>query len=186
VNYVVVPLDESHRRALIQLSTGAATASGLDDVHHCRRPHITLVAFEGVPRHDGYRALAHVAAAAVPFIVHASGFGFFCDDGPAGANLHLDVVRGRRLDTLQRAVCAALKRAGAEIAPWCEPERWTPHITLLDDGLAAAELGAVAAWLARRHHPSWNIPVDRFTVDLGSTARHRPELEFRLGLADPR
>jgi len=73
-------------------------------------------------------------------------------------------VRAAALDALHGRVCAALHRAGAQVAGWSEPNIWYPHITLVDRGLDPAHLGAGVAWLARRHHPSWHIPVDRLQV----------------------
>jgi 2'-5' RNA ligase len=182
VDHVVVPLDASHRDALAALGATAAAAADLDPAQHCPRPHITLVAFS--PPADSTtleQVVSSVASKASPFTVHAHGFGFFCGDHQADVNLHVDVVRGRRLNILQRSLCAALRRAGAQIAPWCEPERWTPHVTLLDHGLDAHQLGDAAAWLSRHHHPSWTIPVDRLAITGGWDHRGDPGVDLPIG-----
>ena len=179
MDHVVVPLDASHRDALAALGAAVAAAVGLDLAQHCPRPHITLVALNGLADSTTLkRVVSSVASKAAPFTVHAHGFGFFCGDHQADVNLHVGVVRGRRLDDVQRSLCSALRRAGVTIAPWCEPERWTPHVTLLDHGLDARQLGDAAAWLSRHHHPSWNIPVHRLAITGGWD--HRDEAAFDL------
>ncbi|MDP1804666.1 MAG: 2'-5' RNA ligase family protein, partial [Acidimicrobiales bacterium] len=102
-----------------------------------------------------------------PFVIHAHGYGFFTGDNPANLTLHVPVVRAEALDSLHGRLWAQLVDAGAEVAPWSAPDLWTPHLTVLDRALDPPALGAAATWLARRHHPSWSILVDRVVLTGG-------------------
>jgi 2'-5' RNA ligase len=164
VDHVVIPLDRDHGAVLAVLADDLARAAGLPAPAEDRHAHVTVVSYAGLGRSAALEAARAVAADSAPLVVHAHGYGFFTGDDPTGLSLHVPVVRTALLDALHQRVCAALHRAGAQVAGWSEPDIWSPHITLVDRGLDPARLGAGAAWLARRHHPSWNIPVDRLQV----------------------
>jgi 2'-5' RNA ligase len=127
-----------------------------------------------------------IVSATRPFLLHAHGYGFFSGDDLSDLCLHVPVVRSRPLDSLHEALRSALSTAGADIARWSEPDIWSPHITLLDRYLDAARLGLAARWLARRHHPSWDIVADRVEL-VGSWAEHdRPGHVVRMAATTTR
>lgn len=181
MDHLVIPLDEPHARVLGELAGQLLAGAELDAAGLLPTPHLTLLAFRGLDWAAAEAALAPLAAATAPFTVHAHGYGFFAAAEPAGLSLHVPVVRGARLDRLHRQACAALRCAGAEVAGWTDPEVWTPHLTVLDRGLDAERLGRAVAWLARRHHPSWRIPVDRLELTGGWPQREHPGLVLPLG-----
>lgn len=180
MDHVAIPLDADHVRALADLVGGLTVATGLAGAERSH-PHITLTAHSGEAREAALEAVEEVAAATTPFTVHAHGYGFFTGDRSSELSLHVPVVRTEALAALHRDVCAALADAGADVAPWCGPDLWSPHVTLLDRGLDPLALGEAAAWLAQRHHPSWQIPVDRLAYTGGWAERDRPADVIPLG-----
>lgn len=163
----MIPIGDDHRRAIDTLVAGAVAATGIEHLAEAPEPHVSLLAYEGVSRTAAAKAIEATLEATPPFVIHAHGYGFFTGDHPTNLTLHVPVVRAAALDRLHGELWAALRGVGAEVAPWSSPELWTPHLTLLDRALDPPALGAAAAWLARRHHPSWHILVDRVTLTGG-------------------
>jgi 2'-5' RNA ligase len=184
VDHVVIPLDGDHAAVLARLADELATAAGVPALEEGRHVHVTVVSYAGLSRRVAVEAVDAVAAGCSPFVAHAHGYGFFTGDQPSGLSLHVPVVRAGALDTLHRKVCAAIHRAGARVAGWSEPDIWSPHITLVDRGLDPVRLGAAAAWLARRHHPSWHIPVDRLQVTGGRPVPEHERVEVLFAPAE--
>ncbi|MGH9153001.1 MAG: 2'-5' RNA ligase family protein, partial [Acidimicrobiales bacterium] len=173
VDHVVLPLDDDHVRAVRGLVGGVIAATGLDGRAVRPEPHVTLLAYTGGDEAAVRGAVEALASAVAPFDVHAHGYGFFSGKEASELALHVPVVRTALLDALHRRLCAALTGAGAEVAAWCAPELWTPHVTLVDRGLHPDTLADAVAWLALRHHPSWQIPVDRLALTGGWSDRDR-------------
>lgn len=180
MDHVVLPLDADHVRAVRRLVAGIAGAAGLGGEVGRPEPHVTLIAYSGGDPVAVRAAVEDVSAAIEPFGVHAHGYGFFSGKETTELALHVPVVRTARLDALHRALCAALGGAGADVATWCAPHLWTPHVTLVDRGLTPETLAAVVAWLAGHHHPSWQIPVDRVALTGGWPERDQPADVIRL------
>lgn len=175
-----MPLDRNHLVALADLVHGVVAAVGEITID-LPEPHVTLVAHSGLDADQTRLAVAPVVAATKPFTVHAHGYGFFTGTEPSELSLHVPVARVPALDRLHRRLCAALTRAGADVAAWSRPAMWSPHVTLLDRDLDPEGLGRAVAWLAGRHHPSWELPVDRISL-VGSWAdRDRPGQQVRFG-----
>ena len=181
MDHLVIPLDRDHVDALGELVAGAAASAGLEPATVSSTPHITVIAYTGLPAGDVAAAITPVVTATAPFIVHAHGYGFFTGPEPADLSLHVPVVRGGPIDVLHRELCLALGEAGADIAPWTTPSLWSPHITLLDCGLDPPRLGRATTWLAQRHHPGWRIPIDRVAVTGGRHDRDRTDTVVLLG-----
>lgn len=181
MDHLVLPLDVSHVHVVDELIAGVAAAAGLTPPPEASDPHLTLIAHRGLDSASVASAIAAVAAATAPFTIHAHGYGFFTGPEPSDLSLHVPVVRSAPLEALHGGLCAAVRDAGADIAGWSAPEVWSPHITLLDRQLDPARLGAAAAWLAQRRHPSWRISIDRVAVTGGWAQRHRPALVLPLG-----
>jgi 2'-5' RNA ligase len=177
VDHAVIPLDGSHRDALRRLGTAVSTHIGIDEPDRCLRPHITVAAYDAFPARRVACAFTRFGRGIQPFVAHAHGYGFFSGDSNRDLSLHLDVVRAPELDVLHGCVLAALHDLGADVAPWSEPDAWSPHITLIDRALTPEALGRATAWLARRHHPSWHIPVERIAFTGGWDARDLPATE---------
>jgi hypothetical protein len=154
VDHIVIPLGRDHLGAMETLAAGAAGAAGMGYT-------------PGASGRHARRAIEAVVSTTVPFSLHAHGYGFFTGDDPPDLSLHVQVVRTAVVDTFHARLWVAITRAGADVAKWCAPDLWSPHITLLDRALDAHRLGAAAGWLARRHHPSWTIAVDRVAVTGG-------------------
>ena len=167
MDHIVIPIGHDHRRAIDALITAAGAAAGLKCANSPPDPHVSLIAYEGLSRSAAEAAVERSILVTEPFVVHAHGYGFFTGDHPANLTLHVPVVRAEALNDLHARLWAQLRQAGAEVAPWSAPDLWTPHLTLLDRALDPPALGAAAAWLARRHHPSWSIPVDRVVLTGG-------------------
>ena len=167
VDHIVIPLDRDHFQAMEVLATGAAAAAGVTRSPRASGGHVTMLAYQGLDRPAVRRAIEGVVSTTGPFSLHAHGYGFFTGDDPPDLSLHVPVVRTAVLDTFHARLWVALRRAGAEVAKWCLPDLWSPHITLLDRALNPESLGAAAGWLARRHHPSWSITVDRVALTGG-------------------
>ena len=167
MDHIVIPVGPDHRKAVAALAAGAASAAGLGTPPNGPAPHVSLLAYDHLARHEAEQAIEETVRATPPFLVHAHGYGFFTGDNPANLTLHVPVVRAPALDRLHARLWAQLRGAGADVAPWSAPDLWTPHLTILDRALDPPSLGAAAAWLARRHHPSWSIPVDRVVLTGG-------------------
>jgi hypothetical protein len=158
LDHVVVPLGSMHARAVAGLARRLRAAVG-PLAPPPTPPHVTLVSFRGLERAGAVAALRPVARAAVPCVAHAHGYGVFAGDGPGRLSLHVMVVRGPALDALHAAVRAALLRAGAVCDGITEPAVWTPHVTLLGEGLTPAVLAQAMEVLVARPHPSWEVGV---------------------------
>jgi hypothetical protein len=180
VDHLVIPLDRNHTESLIELVRSVAAAVG-EVEFDAPEPHITLVAHTGLAADAARQAVAPVIAGTRRFSVHAHGYGFFTGSEASALSLHVPVTRTPPLDELHRRTCAALRHAGADVAPWSVPARWSPHITLLDRHLDAERLGRAAAWLAARRHTSWEIPVDRVALVGGWPERDRSGEVMRFG-----
>jgi hypothetical protein len=167
VDHIVLPVGQDHRKAIHALMTAAGAPAGLEGATGERDPHVSLIAYEGLSRAAVEAAIETPLRAIEPFVLHAHGYGFFTGDHPANLTLHVPVVRAEALNSLHARLWVQLRDAGADIAPWSAPDLWTPHLTLLDRALDPSALGAAVAWLARRHHPSWSIPVDRVVLTGG-------------------
>ena len=167
MDHIVIPIGPDHRKAIDALVAGAGAAAGLASRTAAPDPHVSLFAYQGLSRAGAEAAIEASLRETEPFVIHAHGYGFFTGDHPADLALHVPVVRDRALDSLHDDVWARLRAAGAHVAPWSAPGLWTPHLTLLDRALDPVALGAAVAWLARRHHPSWSIPVDRVVLTGG-------------------
>lgn len=181
MDHIVIPIGPDHRKAIDALVAGASAAAGLASPSCGPDPHVSLLAYDGLSRGAAEAAVEATLLATPAFVIHAHGYGFFTGDNPANLTLHVPVVRAEALDGLHARLWAQLVGAGAEVAPWSAPDLWTPHLTLLDRALDPPALGAAAAWLARRHHPSWSIPVDRVVLTGGWPDRTGRELP----LGDP-
>lgn len=167
MDHIVIPIGPDHRKAIDALVAGAEAAAGIDSPTGRRNPHVSLFAYEGLSRAEAELAIEPSLRATEPFVIHAHGYGFFTGDNPVNLTLHVPIVRAEALDSLHARLWVKLRDAGADVAPWSAPDLWTPHLTLLDRALDPAALGAAAAWLARRHHPSWSILVDRVVLTGG-------------------
>lgn len=185
MDHVVIPLRGDHLRSARALAAAAAGAAGVERPPDQPAAHITLVAYQGIGRDPARRAVGAVSGATAPFVLHAHGYGFFTGDSPTDLCLHVPVVRAGALDALHAALCGAIERAGGTIATWSAPDRWSPHITLLDRVLDPARLGAAAASLAGRHHPSWTVTVDRLMLTGAWRDHDRPGDMVRLGSGRP-
>jgi 2'-5' RNA ligase len=179
VDHVVIPLDRDHVTAVAALTADAAESMGLA-VPPRSQPHVTVVAYRGLDRAAALAAVSAAVAGLAPFVLRAHGFGVFARAGHSGLSLHVPVVRNHELDHLHARVHGALAAAGVEVAGWSEPALWSPHITLLDRELRAAEVGAGITRLAARHHPSWHVPVDRLQLRGAWADREQPDDEVRF------
>ena len=151
MDHVVIPLDEDHARALarVRRRAGAATTG---------RGHITIASFTGLDQDVALAAVRRAVAQITPFFARAHGYGFFVGE-PGDANLHVPVVRDEVLGDLHASVAGGLRGSGAALAGWMADDLWSPHITVVEGGLDGDALAAAVAGLARRHHPSWRLPV---------------------------
>lgn len=155
MDHVVIPLDGSHVQAVERVAAAAGARSAGRP-----RPHITVVAHQGLASGAAHAVVVGVVRDLAPFVVHAHGYGLFTGAGEGNRSLHVPVVRTDALNELHRRVVAAVERAGGVVASWCHPDRWSPHITVLDGVSDGAHLAAAVAALAERHHPSWELLVD--------------------------
>jgi len=180
MDHVVIPLDDDHERATTSTVAAMSAAVGATIHPAQRRVHITLVAYDGISRVTAHRAVEAAVADASGFVVRAHGYGFFCGPDGQDLSLHVPVVRSPALDVLHGAIHGALVSAGAEVAGWTDPCCWSPHITLVEAGLDPDSLGACSGWLARRHHPSWRIPVNRLLIVAGGSDGEEPASIIQL------
>jgi 2'-5' RNA ligase len=184
LDHVVVPLGPMHARAVAVLARRLAPVVG-PSVCVPAVAHLTLVSFRGLARPDAVAALRPVAVAAAPFAVHAHGYGVFAGDGPNRLSLHVTVVRTSALDALHQRVRAALAGGGATLDGVTEPAVWTPHVTLLGEGLTPAVLARAIELLVARPHPSWDVEVAAMAVSRPDEPPGGDMLTFRAGAAEP-
>jgi 2'-5' RNA ligase len=166
VDHVVIPLDDDHARSLRRLRRVAQGPSRTAEASG----HVTLVAYVGLDRAGAAAAVRRAVGSIEPFFVRAHGYGFFVGD-EGDASLHVPVVRDQALNELHASVTTSLREAGAVPAGWTDPAVWSPHITVIEGGLDGDGLAAVVAALARRHHPSWRVPVSRLEIVGGRDER---------------
>jgi 2'-5' RNA ligase len=124
---------------------------------------VTVASFTELDRAVAAGVLREAVARLRPFTLRAHGFGVFAGEG-GHRTLHVQVVRGPALQELHLAVLGALEGAGATVAAWTQPDLWTPHITVLDEGPTGGGVLESIRDLATHHHPSWRIPIDRLLV----------------------
>ncbi|GMV86923.1 MAG: hypothetical protein AMXMBFR80_27760 [Dehalococcoidia bacterium] len=102
-----------------------------------------------------------VAAATRPFRLHSSGLGVF--GGPAPV-VFVTVARSPAAATLAERLDHEIQAAGyPPTAPYYGPERWVPHITLAQQNLDGADLGALLAWLASQPL-AWDLPISSLSI----------------------
>ena len=178
MDHVVIPLDQSHVHAVERLVAfaGARPSPG-------RRPHITVVAHEGLTAGAAQAVVDGLAADLAPFAVHAHGYGLFTGAGEGNRSLHVPVVRTDALNELHGRVVAAVEGAGGVVASWCDADRWSPHITVLDGVTDGSHLAAAVAALAERHHPSWEIHVTG--LECWGAEDRRPSVSGPMALNGP-
>jgi 2'-5' RNA ligase len=165
MDHVVIPLDDDHVGALRSLQRRAGVPPGAD-------AHITLVSYEGVDHDVAVDAIDAAAAGLLPLAVRAHGYGLFVGDG-CEVSVHVPVVRDDALNGLHRSVVASLRDAGASVAGWTEPARWTPHVTVASGSTTPAAVSRLVARLVGHAHPSWRVPVRELRVVGGRVALSR-------------
>jgi 2'-5' RNA ligase len=180
VDHLLLPLDPPHARAVDLLADAVAAAVGFDPGHR-PSPHITLLAFDGVPRDRAEELVRPILARTEPFEVHAHGYGLFTGTRPKDLSIHVPVARCTALDDLHRRAYTALHDAGARIEGAGLPVTWLPHVTVVDHGLDACSLALALAWLAGRGHPRWHVPIDRVVLTGGRTEPGGPHLVIPFG-----
>jgi 2'-5' RNA ligase len=181
MDHIVIPIGKDHASAIEVLASGAASAAGVRRHPGEPAPHVTVLAYTNLSATSAQQSVGKIIAATRPFRFHAHGYGFFAGAEPSELCLHVPVVRNVCLDALHELLCATLTEAGADIAGWSVPDVWSPHITLLDRSLDPARLGAAAAWLARRRHPSWDILADRVVLTGGWADHGRRDHLLQMG-----
>lgn len=124
-------------------------------------PHVTfhLSTHDVEPGAAG--VIERVAAATPPFILFSSGLGLF--GGPAPI-LFVNVARAPAAAALAAHLDTELTRAGFPgTDPYYTPNRWIPHITIAQQNLQGADLGALLGWLAGQPL-SWELPVTSLSI----------------------
>lgn len=185
MNHIVIPLAPAHVHAFTRLVVSIGAAAGLDCAEEALRPHVTVVAYDGLAPEVCADALRSVTEATLPFTIHAHGYGLFTGPQPSDLSLHVPVVRSRPLDDLHAAVSRAVVDSGGAVASWSGPDLWSPHITLLDRCLDGGRLAEIVATLSSRPQPSWRIPVARIAVTGGWAERDSAGPSLRLGSGRP-
>lgn len=166
LDHIVVPIGRDHAEAITALVSDVEAAAGVTQ-SGAWLPHVSLVAYDDLSRDAAVRAVRGSLADTAPFVMHAHGYGFFTGDRPSDLSLYVPVVRAAALDALHARLWGALGLAGARRAGWSAPDHWSPHLTIVDRTLDPQALGTAVTHLARRHHPSWSIPVDRVLLTGG-------------------
>jgi 2'-5' RNA ligase len=124
-------------------------------------PHVTfhLSSYDVEP--GATAVVERVAAETAPFTLYSSGPGLFGGPSPI---LFANVARAPAAASLAARLDAELTAAGYPgTDTYYTPERWIPHITLAQQNLASADLGALLAWLARQPL-AWELPIASLSI----------------------
>lgn len=124
-------------------------------------PHVTFHLGDFDVEPGAVAVVERVAAATRPFTLASSGLGVF--GGPAPV-VFVTVARSPAAAALAERLDHDLQAAGyPPTAPYYAPERWVPHITLAQQNLDGADLGALLAWLARQPL-TWELPLSSLSI----------------------
>lgn len=124
-------------------------------------PHVTfhLSTYDVEP--GATAVVGRVAAETAPFALYSSGAGVFGGPSPI---LFANVARAPAAASLAARLDAELMAAGyPSTDTYYTPERWIPHITLAQQNLAGADLGAVLAWLAGQPL-AWELAITSLSI----------------------
>jgi 2'-5' RNA ligase len=124
-------------------------------------PHVTfhLSTYDVEP--GATAVVGRVAAETAPFTLYSSGPGLFGGPSPI---LFANVARAPAAADLAVRLNAELTAAGYPATDlYYTPERWIPHITLAQQNLAGADLGALLAWIAWQPL-AWELPITSLSI----------------------
>ena len=124
-------------------------------------PHVTfhLSTYDVEP--GASAVVEQVAAATKPFTLYSSGLGLFGGPSPI---LFAIVARAPAAADLAARLDVELTAAGYPTTDrYYTQERWIPHITLAQQNLAGADLGALLAWIARQPL-AWELPIASLSI----------------------
>jgi 2'-5' RNA ligase len=123
------------------------------------------------------RIVRSLAEQARSFGVRTSGLGLFTKPQ---AVVYVALVRDLELSRFQRWLCEAIHSAASGPVDYYMPARWVPHITLAQQGLDAANLGEVVAYLGCREF-AWELVVDNIALIAPSTQGAKVRFKVPLG-----
>ncbi len=124
-------------------------------------PHITFHLGEFDLEPAAAAVVERVAAGTRPFTLHSSAAGVFGGPSPV---VFVGVARAPAAAQLAERLDRELQAAGyPPTAAYYSPERWIPHITLAQQNLDRADLGALLAWLARQPL-TWELPIASLSI----------------------
>jgi hypothetical protein len=184
VDHLLLPLDPPHIEAVERVAEVVSTAAHLDPAPG-PAPHITLLAYDGLPRDDVERVLRPIVTRTAPFQVNAHGYGLFTGGRPQDLCLFVTVARCAPLERGHSTVFHAMEHAGARVSGADRPSSWLPHVTVVDRGLDACTLGVAVASLAGRGHPRWHIPIDCVVLAGGRQDRSGDHVVLPFGVPAP-
>ncbi len=124
-------------------------------------PHVTFHIGDFDIEPGAAAVVERVAATTAPFTLSSSGLGVF--GGPAPV-VFVIVARSPAAAALAERLDGELQAAGyPPTAAYYSAGRWVPHITLAQQNLDGADLGALLAWLARRPL-AWELPITSISI----------------------
>lgn len=157
---VVSLLDEEHIQRVNDLRDELQERAGIAGAQTSVYPHCSYHVAGHYDPSQIQDALAQLAGETPVFEVATSGLGVFTT--PALV-LYLAVVRNPQLSHVHERVFRTSNAASSEPLPYYTPERWVPHITLVQGDFDAEGLASAMRFLATREL-HWTISVTNLAL----------------------
>ncbi|MEX2236717.1 MAG: 2'-5' RNA ligase family protein [Dehalococcoidia bacterium] len=109
------------------------------------------------------------------FSTWTNGLGLFTHPKPV---LYISLVRNLELSRFQRWVWYEVDKAAEGSVDYYTPERWMPHITLIEGLDVEALLTGIRLLGARDFN--WKLDVDNLAFIRGTDSGHKVEFELKL------
>ncbi len=177
---VVSLLDDRSRARVEELWDELEARLGVRSVRRAPWPHFSYQVGD-YDEAGVHQVLERVANAACSFRVVISGLGIFTGVRPI---LYLPVVRVPEVSEMHRRVWDAMEDVCTAPVDYYRPARWVPHVTLAEDDLDDATLGAAVRMLSTRSLPS-AASVDNLTFIDASGSQPKLNGRFKFGSREP-
>jgi 2'-5' RNA ligase len=168
-------LDQRHSASVRNIQQSLAEAAGLSGAQlgpaHC--------AFHVAERYDdgAEDVVRSLVAGWSPLTLRVEGVGLFPGARPV---LSLAIARGPVLAERQRDLHEAIDSLASGVDPRYHPDRWMPHITLLQAALSADQVGRAAEQLAGGDF-EWRVATNR--VALLDTSSDPVAVRFQISFS---
>ena len=166
-------LDPQHYR-LVEALWRELEECSLTGVHLTPFPHFSWQIGTSYPEPHTEQAVQAIAAQTRPFTVRTDGLGIFSGPSPV---VYIPIIRNPRMNLLHTKLWKQFRPNAKGLAPYYDPQKWMPHITLIFGDASVEALLCGLELLAFRSF-DWEIEVNNISFvsqsgDQVGTLRYR-------------